>query len=151
MFALSMDNKNTAVYLRHIGVFDMRTLENRGENGQCSQFAGTAEHHDRKLSCLQKAFLLWRLDHPTAIVAPVHGGSQPDVLICMLHAVHCDNGGSGLIVKQKALYGNGGVVDRLCGNCPLSVTFQAAITVDAVYHFEPSEVSYQPTLFRLDF
>ena len=109
----------------------MLALEDGGEDHQGLELAG-AIHQGHRHGALRVAAVLVRGNHhAAAVVTPVHGGSQPDLLEFVGLAVYRDDGVAGLEVEQQALDGDAGVIDGLIGGLAELVAHLTAVAVDA--------------------
>ena len=119
------------VYRHHFGVLDVLPLKNGGEYHQCFPFA-RAKHKYRGDTAVSETLLLGSRHHAPSVKTSVHGGRQPYLVIRMAHAVYRDNRVGGVIVEQKALDGNRGIVDRLVCCTAQPIAHFTAVTVNAV-------------------
>ena len=112
-------------------MLDVLALEDGGEGHEGRETAFAVEEHDRQLACGIHTILRGGGIHAATVVAALHGGSQPSLLIGEFLAVHNYGGCGGLVVEQQTLDGDGGVVYGLVGlSLLLSVSDLTAVSVD---------------------
>ena len=127
-------NRVTRMHGTHLAVLDVLALEERGEHHKRVKLSRAVHKTYRNLALRVKAVLLGGGHHAAAVKSAVHRGRYPHLLILMLHAVYYDRRVGRLVMEEKPLYSNRGVVDGLIGFELLLVANLAAIAVDAKAH-----------------
>lgn len=105
----------TCQHFHHLVVADMRSFENGGKHCQGFQLALAVHHHGGYGSVRVQPSLCWGGYHAAAIVAAIHSGGKPHMVIGVRLSVHRHHGAGGLIVEQQTIDGNGGLKQHPVG------------------------------------
>ena len=136
----------TGMHGHHIGFFDVLSLKDRGEGDQGLDLALAVEQDKRNGAILSKAVLGRSVHHAATVIAALHGCGDPDLFIAVFLAIHRNYGIFGLIVEQKPLDSDGGIVHGLIGGSLHTVADLAAIAVDAIAHTVEEQVFFSVDL-----
>ena len=119
----------TVVNSNPVLLFYMLTLEDGGEGGKNAKATFSVEEHDRELAVGRVSILLGRGHHTAAVVASLHGGSYPNLLVAVFFSVNRNYGIRGLVMEEQPLDGDRRVVDGSAARCLDVVALGTAVAV----------------------